>query len=161
MSKTKDPKTRIIETRQTIDFETGEVMHEDRLIQRRVSSNRFIMVYLDDMASVLGLSKGAEYKVLMWLWERAEFDTNKIVVVKAIKKEMESDLDVAYRTIVNSITSLTRKGLLLNPDRSVYYLNPKYFFKGSEMARRKQIRVLIEYNLENNQDGSDGQSDEE
>ena len=148
MSKITGPKTRIVETRQTIDFDTGEVRFEDKLLQRRVSSERFIMVYLDDMASILGLSKGAEYKVLMWLWERAEFDTNKIVVVKAIKKEMEKELGIAYRTIVNSITSLTRKNLLLNPDRSVYYLNPKFFFKGSEMARRKQIRVLIEYNVE-------------
>lgn len=143
------PKTRIVETHTTIDYESGEITHEDRLIQRRVSADRFIMVYLDDMASILGLSKGAEYKVLMWLWERSEFDTNKIVVVKAVKKEMEQELGIAYRTIVNSITSLTRKNLLLNPDRSVYYLNPKFFFKGSDIARRKQIRVLLEYDLKN------------
>lgn len=142
------PKTRIVETHTVIDHDTGEVTHEDRLVQRRVSSERFIMVYLDDMASILGLSKGAEYKVLMWLWERSEFDTNKIIIVKAVKKEMENDLGIAFRTIVNSISSLTKKKLLLTTDRSVYYLNPKYFFKGSDLARRKQIRVLIEYNLE-------------
>lgn len=145
-------KVKVVETRVIVDHTTGEITHEDKLIQRRVSAEKFIMVYLNDMGNIFQLTSDAQYKVLIALWKRTEFGTNKVIVVKSVKNDIVKETGVKFRTIANALTSLTKKGLLIRKDRSVYYLNPKYFFKGSDIQRRQQIRVLIEYNIEDQEE---------
>jgi hypothetical protein len=114
---------------------------------RKVTKDKFMQVYLDDFASLMKINSGAEYKVVLWIGNEMGFNTNEIVLVKAIKERISKDTDINIRTINNTITSLTEKGILLTISRSIYTLNPKLFFKGSLEERNSCVKRIIEYQI--------------
>lgn len=129
--------------------EEGELLKTTELkTVRRVTKDKFMQVYLDDFASLMQINSGAEYKVVLWIGNEMGFNTNEIVLVKAIKERISVDTEINIRTINNTITSLTEKGILLSKSRSIYTLNPKLFFKGSLEDRDICLKRVIEYKIQ-------------
>lgn len=138
-----------------VDYETGEVKEETKVVKKKVSRDRFIMVYLNDLSVLMDLSRGAEHRVLEWMWNASEHGTNRVIIVRAVKDEIASQLGINVQTISNVLRNLKRKQLIIQPPktRSIYYLNPRFFFKGSEVERNSTMKVLIQYIIEDSQDG--------
>lgn len=134
----------------TID-DSGVLLKTELKTVKRVTKDKFLQVYLEDFASLMKINSGAEYKVVLWIGNEMGFNTNEIVLVKAIKERISEDIGINVRTINNAITSLTEKGVLLTNSRSVYMLNPKLFFKGSIEDRNVCLKRIIEYQIETNE----------
>lgn len=144
-------------SRETIGFDntTGELDYHkiEHTIVKKVSQDDFIQVYLEDLSGLLGIESLAEFKVLLSLWQKANFnnensnDGNVVYLIKSVKEEIANNTGHSLSRINNTISSLTKKGLLVKKDRSVYWLNPKYFFKGYSKDRIKVVKTVIEYEI--------------
>ena len=75
---------------------------------------------------------------------------NMVSYNAVLKESIQRKTGLKEGTIKNALNSLVRKNMLLKPEgiRGVYYLNPKYFFKGKLTERTKLIKRNIEYQLE-------------
>jgi len=140
-------KSTIFEKENTIITEDGEVVKAEVTTIRRVNRETFLQVYLDDFMSLMRIKEGSEYKIILWIGRNMNFDTNEIVLVKAIKERMSLDIGVNIRTISNAISSLVSKNILIPKGRCLYVLNPKFFFKGSLSNRNNLIKIVrkVEY----------------
>lgn len=140
----------------SVDRETGELIEENisTTIVKKVEREDFIQVYLKDMSALLDIKAVSEMKVLLVLWRIASFNKendnngNKIVLVKAIKEEIAKELDISVGTIDNVLRKLVDRELIIKVARSVYKLNPNYFFKGYLKDRLKVVKTIIEYQIE-------------
>lgn len=131
--------------------EDGEVKRTEMTTIRRVTKDTFMQVYLDDFASLMKIREGAEYKTVLWIGREMKKSTNQIILVKANKQSMANEIGVTYRTLDNAISALVKKGVLEIVDRSVYRLNPQYFFKGSIDERRTLLKRTVEYEIYDNE----------
>jgi hypothetical protein len=137
-----------------VNIETGEVLSIEQRIIKKVSPDDFIQVYLEDLSGLFKLENVAEYKVLIALWKRAIFNEehtiegNSVVLVKAIKEQIAKETEYSLSRINTVVSTLVKKELLIQKERSIYVLNPKYFFKGYYKDRVKVVRAIIEYKIE-------------
>lgn len=135
------------EVTQVLDNTTGEVLEERKMYKRQVEKEKFMLVYLESISGILRISSPIEYKVLLALWEMSEFETNRVILVKPIKESIAEKLNYGFKTVENAISRLAKKELLIKKGAGIYFLNPKYFFKGSEIARSNAIKVIFEFSL--------------
>ncbi len=144
--------------RSSLMSKEGELLEErvETKIVRKVSPKDFIQVYLEDLSKLFNIGSPTEIKVLISLWKHTSFNKqgealgNKVVLIKSIKASIAEDIGTSIGTIDNAISKLVKKDLLIKTDRSVYLLNPKYFFKGYIPDRINVIRTVIEYQIEKN-----------
>lgn len=137
--------------------EFGELISAEQTIIKKVNVEEFCQVYLQDSEDFGNLS-GSEYKILIQCWLHSvyykESDLNipgNVVTFNSLLKEsIQKVTGLKDGTIRNAFSSLVKKGMLLKPEgiKGIYYLNPKYFFKGKLTERTKLIRKSIEYQLE-------------
>lgn len=74
---------------------------------------------------------------------------NMITYNGVFKDQVMKRTGLKEGTIKNSLSNLVKKEMLLkDKNKGVYYLNPKYFFKGKLGDRTKLIKRTIEYQLE-------------
>ena len=137
------------EVEQIVDHKTGEITEEKRVYKRQVEKEKFMMVYLESLSGILRINSPIEYKVLLALWEMSEFETNRVILVKPIKESLARKLNYGFKTVENSISRLAKKDLLVKKGAGIYFLNPKYFFKGSEIARSNAIKVIFDFSITN------------
>lgn len=133
---------------QIIDKESGEEITSRRVIKQTIAREKFMAIYLQDASGYLEIESTVHFKVLFALWQLAEFDTNELILIKSKKEEIAAKLEYAYKTVDNAITQLAKKQIIIRKNTSVYYLNPKFFWKGSEIARSKALEVVLQYNIE-------------
>lgn len=98
-----------------------------------------------------------EFRVLIQLFKLVNrFNPNEdilnnlqIKVNKMIRDAIKDKTGLAESTVKNAFTSLVKKGLLLKDGeyKSIYYLNPKFFFKGNISDRTKLVKHTIEYRI--------------
>lgn len=149
-----------LDTKTLIDSETGEVIQQEisTKVIKRVAQEDFIQVYLEDLAALLSITAISEIKVLMVLWRMASFNKendkagNRIVLVKPIKEEIANELNLTLGTIDNILRKLLNKNLIIKMDRTIYSLNPQYFFKGYMKDRLKVVKTIIEYHIASNEE---------
>jgi hypothetical protein len=139
-----------------IDHETGEVTEVKKTVKRRVARDKFIMLYLKDISSIIGLATKSEFKVLMSICNMAKYNSNEVILIKPKKEQIAEETGLNYDNVKNTISRLHKKEILIRTASSTYLLNPKYFFKGEETERAKALKLVFEYTLT---DG-DGKSDE-
>ena len=136
------------------DFNTGEVKTIENVIIKKIKQEDFVQIYLEDLSGLLSIATITELKLLAILWKKSEWNEensgmgNKIIIVKSIKEEFANELNVNLQTINNTLSSLLKKKLILSNSRSVYYLNPKYFFKGFSKDRIKAVKTILQYDFE-------------
>lgn len=118
------------------------------------NSEQFCQIYLRDNEEFYKLTK-AESNILAVLWytsnyyedKEQQLPGNKVSLDEQLRDTIKQKTGCAYGTIKNTISSLVKKQMLLKDNRykSVYYLNPQFFFKGKITDRSKIIRNIVEY----------------
>jgi len=144
MSETKNYYEQITE----VVNEDGEMEVLSRVVKRKVSRDKFILMYLKDIRGILGLSSKAEFKVLLAICELVRYNTNEVILIKPIKEKIADMSDLSYGGVQNAISQLRKKDVLIRSASSTYILNPKYFFKGEDKERTNVIKLTYEYQLE-------------
>lgn len=131
-----------------IDKETGEIIEDSKIIRKKVSTQEFMQVYLNDISGLLGIENKSQMFVLVELWKLAQFDTNQVVIIKGIKQQIADNIGIAYKTVDNHIVKLCKLNLLIRKETGIYFLNPQYFFKGYLENRPKILKLVLEYRTE-------------
>ena len=136
--------------------EWGEIISAEVTTIKKVSAEQFMQVYLQDNEEFYKLSK-AESNILSVCWlmstyyndRELDYPGNKVVYNSELRDRIIIKTGLKESTIKNGMSSLTKKEMLIkDPDhRGIYYLNPKYFFKGKLSDRTKVIKHLTEYQL--------------
>jgi len=136
------------EHQKTWNEETGEILEVESKIVKKVSAESFMQVFLNDRSILYDIENKSQLRVLVELWQLSQFDTNQVVLVKAIKQIIADKVGCTLQTVDNHISKLLKKGLLIRKETSLYFLNPKYFFKGYAENRPKVIKAMVEYHIE-------------
>lgn len=141
-------------TTETVDFNTGELSSVTKTMVAKVDSYpQFMQVYLSDLSGLMKIDTGAESKLLFILWSESAWngkgstDGNVITTVAHFKTKWAQQLECSVASVNNLLVKLVKKGLLIKKDKSVYALNPKYFFKGFVEDRSMIIQVLLKYQI--------------
>ena len=139
------------------DLNTGEVIKSEHIIKRQIDRESFIQVYLEDLSGLFQIETKTELKLIGILWRESEYKSkhiegNRVIIVKGLKQEWAEEIGVNPQTISNTITSLAKKNLIIQKDRTIYYLNPKYFFKGALNDRNSTIKTVLEYTFNEKED---------
>lgn len=129
-----------------IDTDTGEIVGRTEKISQFVagSAEEFFIGYV----SVLGLFKGMSgppIRVYSFILEKYRQDV-PIVISLPLKKIMANDLKLKVSTVNNALSDLVRLRMLFRPEgaRGVYYINPRYAFKGSTLDRPDSMVAIFE-----------------
>lgn len=132
----------------------GEIISAEIKTIKTVNAEQFCQIYLRDNEEFFKLTK-AEANVLSVLWYTSNYyedkdmalPGNKISLDEQLRDVIKAKTGLASGTIKNTITSLTKKKMILKDVRysSVYYLNPEYFFKGKINDRTQIIKNITEY----------------
>ena len=124
----------------------GCVCDEQRKIdtmQTQVSTEPdFIKLYLNDIARLNDLPKGANQILLQFLKLMA-YD-NTFTINSYHKKNIAEKLDTTIATINNTLTKLTQEGVITRVSSGVYMFNPFLFGKG-KWKDINALRVTIKY----------------
>ena len=140
-----------------IDGETGEILSASVETVRRLSSDEFVQIYLEDMKSLMQLSTKGEIQILIWLWKASMFIEaensigNKVIINKQLYSLISENTGLTEGAIRNTVSVLVKKDLLIKDAkfRGIYYLNPKFFFKGKLTDRIKSFKLVLEYKMNN------------
>lgn len=137
------------QTRHTQYDENGTIksVTERNFTKKVLRDDDFIKVYLKDISGIIKLNNSVDFRVLLALWEISEYNTNEVILIKSKKAEIAKKLNVKLQTINDSLSRLKKKEIIISKERSVYILNPLYFFKGDEM-QRDVIQLNINYVFE-------------
>lgn len=132
----------------------GEILSAEIKTIKKVDAEQFCQIYLRDNEEFYKLTK-AESNILAVLWytsnyyedKEQQLPGNKVSLDEQLRDTIKQKTGCAYGTIKNTISSLVKKQMLLKDNRykSVYYLNPQFFFKGKITDRSKIIRNIVEY----------------
>jgi hypothetical protein len=145
------------------DALTGELIGRQIKHTKKVKSSEFIQVYLSDIEGLMGLSTKGEMQVMVNLWKMSnyvkeeDYPGNYVIINTVILDILSRETKLNVGSIKNVVATLVKKKLLLKgAKRTLYFLNPKYFFKGSLKDRLKSYNVSIDYQIEEGDfDGSD------
>ena len=137
----------------TIDKDTGEVVEIQQRVKRRVERDKFAMIYLKDISSILDLGTKGEYKVLLALLPRSNYNTNEVRIMKDVKTDIAKETNLSLNSVNKAVKNLNSKEIIIRKKhegeeiRGVYILNPTYFFKGEDMERAKVFKMVLEYEI--------------
>ena len=136
--------------------EGGEIISANIKTLRTVSPEQFCQIYLQENEEFFSLSK-AESNVLAVCWYMSNYyddkdfqiPGNKVTLDEQLRDIIKLKTKLAAGTIKNTITSLVKKNMLIKDEKykSIYYLNPKFFFKGKLNDRTQLIKHTIEYQI--------------
>lgn len=132
-----------------LDNWAGEILEFRQT--RKMTLPEFMMVYFASHPEMSVLT-GVQIKVLMCCWKHSSYNGrlcsegnifyNDLMFKEACKKE---GLKSSNSVIDNTISQLTKYGFLVKICKGAYYLNPKYFFKGTLSDRTKlQYRIIVD-----------------
>ena len=133
----------------TVD-EDGEVLRTD-FIENEVfvkDSKEFCFLFGKLQAALLGLESN-EIKVLIWCSLNSSFNTNEVVLNKAIKERMMATTNLKKSSVSNALCKLTKKSMLIHPATGIYIVNPDTTWKGKLSLRDKQVEVFTRFTIEN------------
>jgi hypothetical protein len=129
----------------TINQETGEVLQEKTITQKRVGKEPYyVKLYLNDLLYLKDMPTGLS-PILFALLQRMSFKNN-IVINSSVKRQIALEVEKSFETINKSITQFVKGGILIREDVGMYLFNPYLFGKG-DWSDIKEIRASITYNL--------------
>ena len=128
---------------QYVDPSTGELVEvtTEKTYNIKVPGDKFYMTFIESIAPLYKLKSLTDLKLLIKFCELAEFDTGKVVISPALRKDICKELLISTNSFSISIKSLTEKGLI-EGDRGSYKINPLLHWKGSQSTREKLIRSV-------------------
>lgn len=139
---------KLVNIKETVDHKTGEITRHESKFIKKVKSEEFIKIYLEDMAGFMKISSGMEFKVLFWIWKMTGWNNSPIIIDKVIKDEFANTLGIKTQSVSDTLSRLVKKNILIKNARLRYSLNPTYFFKGDDKAREEILDLHIQYKIE-------------
>lgn len=133
-----------------IQSDTGEVLGQ-KVITRDIlvkDSEEWVSAYAKLIRSTFNLS-GNEVKVLFWCALNATVNTNELVLARAIKERMGSEVGLGIGSIDNALSQLVAKKFVRRSGRGVYHLDPESCWRGDLKSRAKNIQVFLNYHILN------------
>jgi len=117
-------------TNKITDLSTGEIKHEEELIDAYVDKEPdYVKLYLKDIVALNDLPKGLD-RVINVLLKTMSYD-NMIILNSYIKKQMTEEL--GYKTVQvlnNNINKLVNSEILFRKGTGTYQVNALYFGRG-------------------------------
>lgn len=139
---------RAIETRQTVNYETGEVVEETTVRRFKGDEPTYIKLYLQDIAYLHGLPTTAG-DIMTELLKYVTYGTQEVVLNAAIKKRIAEAANVAVKTVDNRLQELVKKKIIDRVSTGTFILNPYLFGKGDWKTilelRNKNVHLKITY----------------
>ncbi len=125
---------------ETIDKTTGELLHieSQKTIKEKINSENFYMVFLDYMAPLFQLNSDAARRVLDKLCQLAQFNTGVVMLPGPARKALCEELSMSTTQFANCIKKLKELNLITG-ECGQFKINPEIFWKGDQLARRKEI----------------------
>lgn len=102
----------------------------------------YYKTYISTVSYALGLSAG-EKDVFKSICANMSFK-NRVVLFRPTKKIIAEQTGLNLQTVSNLISSLTRRGLLIREERSMYVVNPNYVSRG-KWEEIKALRLEIDF----------------
>lgn len=99
------------------------------------------MLLHPSIIGIFTLMEQSEIRVYGYLLRYA--DGTSFAVSKAVRREISKVTTLNERTIYNTLKTLVKKNLLFYIE-GLYYLNPRYAFKGSSSIRNDKLKAIIE-----------------
>jgi hypothetical protein len=119
---------------------TGEVqdyeIQKDFIIQNETEP--FYLTYIKNLASLFELKSAVEIKVLIKLCCLADFNTGKVVLSPALRKEIYEELKVSANHFTNCLGNLRTKKII-DGSQGTYKINAMMFWKGDDKTRRSML----------------------
>lgn len=141
-----------LETRETIDFTTGEVMAEERTTHLKVATEpNYIKLYIDCLLSFKELSRNLNPILLEFLKHMTYASTadntgGQIISITAyIKRDVAQNVGLKIDRVNQSVTQFVKAGIFRRIAPSTYQVNPNMFGKG-EWRDIQQIRASFDFN---------------
>jgi hypothetical protein len=133
--------TRRLKNEETIvDKSTGEVLTIRKEYNIKTTSEEFFMTFISSLASFYQITAITDVKVLTFMCVNADFNTGKVSLTAAKRKELIVTANLNNRqTVTNSLTRLKKLGLIAG-DEGEYEINPTVFWKGSTRERERLLR---------------------
>lgn len=101
--------------------------------------DRFYMVYMDYMATILGETSGNDIKVLIGLAQFLEYDSNKVRLTPDKRRQLAELLQFTPQTLSNTLNVLKKKNLIKG-SRGDYELDPRMVWYGSTKTREALLK---------------------
>jgi hypothetical protein len=97
------------------------------------------MTFLGYFSAQLGLKSNTARNVLLWFCEHAEFNTGRVLLPTALRKELCETLNISSTNLANNIKLLKQFNLVTGKD-GVFIINPHIFWKGDIATRNKVLK---------------------
>ena len=127
--------------REYVDTQTGEIttVETAKVFTERIKEDSFYMTFIDFVAPLYKLTSETARKLLTWMCEHAEFNTGKIKLTSADRKEIVSKFNITNNTITNCLSTL-KKLKLISGSSGNFEINPQIFWKGDLSIRREILK---------------------
>jgi hypothetical protein len=140
-----------------LDKETGEIIkyESQKVHKEKINSENFYMVFLDYMAPLFKLNSDSARRVLDKFCQLAEFNTGVVLLPGPARKALCAELEMSATQFANCIKKLKTLNLITG-EGGQFKINPEVFWKGDQLARRKEIlenkSLQITYEIVDNQE---------
>lgn len=116
------------ETRRVVDQYTGEII--DSSVKKTFSIKKdvdpFYLTYSKCMSILYGITSLSAIKILWKFLEEAQYNTGKVVISSAMKKQILTDLDISESIYTKSL-KLLAKLEIISGSRGEYQINEQIF----------------------------------
>lgn len=111
-------------------------------------SGEFFWQFYESIISLMKKEKpnNCARRIFAWILEYTEGNYREVALLKHLKEEISSELDIAIRTIPDCIKELVEAEYLIKTARACYKINPKYVWRGTPNDREKVINVRVTKN---------------
>lgn len=125
--------------------ETGEILSEEnfQITRNSKTNDEFAFMYGTHLEG-FGDLNGVEIKVFIWCGNHCKFGENTIVLNKAIRKRICSDMKIQMNSVSNAVSGLVKKKFLLRIGNSYYLVNPEVMWKGFAKNRKPKAKDVKE-----------------
>lgn len=138
-----------------MDKDTGEVVssqNQSRYILQLYNQD-FVFMYRK-ILTIISKLKETDIKVFVALSFDVDLQKHTFKSDQKLAEDIGNKLDISPKTFFNSISKLTKEGLIVRDSqyRGYYRIHPDYGWKGSQKDRPKELMVVLQQKL---RDGDD------
>lgn len=133
--------------------ETGESFEEEKTVTVRTEGgDKFYMTFIENLSSLYNIGCVTDVKVLSKMCSMAEYNTYRMLMPKAVRKEIMDELGINTQTMSNALSRLKSVNMISGED-GMYEINPTIFWKGStkerdRLLKTKGIEIKIKFKIE-------------
>lgn len=126
---------------QHIDEETGQliVSTTEHVHTIKVTEETFFLTYITLLKPFYQLEHLSDVKLIVKLCELAEFNTGKVSISTAKRKELCEELSISTSNFSKYTKRLIDKGLITG-GKGEFQINPNIFWKGDRKTRASMLK---------------------